>query len=236
MRSVSSRARTRLAARLVAAWLSVLASPPAFAQTPEPTAPGAPAAQPATAPDEPASSSTWSWTAAAALYVLPDDANYVQPMVAADRGRLHLEARYNYEAQQTLSAWAGMNFEAGDTVSLEFTPMFGVVTGDLDGVAPGFLLTLSAWKLTFYSESEYVFDASDEPEHFFYSWTELTIQPTDWFRTGLVTQRTRAYQSERDIQRGLLAGVSLWKGSLTTSVFEPFSGSPTVVVAFGVEF
>jgi hypothetical protein len=207
-----------------------MTAPPAFAQEPAPAAPGAPAAQPASA------TSAWSWTAAAAFYAVPDDPNYVQPMVAADRGRLHLEARYNYEAQKTFSAWAGMNFETGDTVTLEFTPMFGVVTGDLDGVAPGFLLTLSAWRLTFYSEGELVFDASDEAEHFFYNWAELTIQPTEWLRTGLVTQRTRAYRTERDIQRGLLAGVSFRNSSLTTSVFEPFAGSPTVVVQFGIEF
>ena len=224
---MSSRASPRLAAVLAAVWLCVPAASAVAAQEPAPPAPEAPAAS-----NEPA----WSWTAAAALYVLPDDANYVQPMVAADRGRLHLEARYNYEAQKTFSAWAGMNFETGETVTMEFTPMFGVITGELDGVAPGFLLTLSAWKLTFYSEGEFVFDASDEPEHFFYNWSELTIQPTEWFRTGLVTQRTRAYQADRDIQRGLLAGLSFWKGSLTTSVFEPFSGSPTVVVQFGVEF
>ena len=227
---MSSRARTGLAARLVAAWLCLLAASPAFAQGPEPAAPGAPAAQPASA------APAWSWTAAAALYAVPDDPNYVQPMVAADRGRLHLEARYNYEAQKTFSAWAGMNFETGDAVTLALTPMFGVVTGDLDGVAPGLLLTLNVWRLEFYSEGEYVFDLSDEADHFLYNWSELTIRPTEWFRTGLVTQRTRAYQAERDIQRGLLAGVNFRRASLTTSVFEPFSGSPTVVVAFGVEF
>jgi hypothetical protein len=211
----------------VVAWLLASAASPASAQEPAPPAPAAPA---------PASTPAWSWTAAAALYVLPDDANYVQPMVAGDRGRLHLEARYNYEAQKTFSAWAGLNFETGDTVALALTPMFGVVTGDLDGVAPGLLLTLNVWKLEFYSEGEYVFDLGDEGEHFLYNWSELTIQPTEWFRTGLVAQRTRAYQAERDIQRGLLLGVNIWNSSLTTSVFEPFSGSPTVVVAFGVEF
>ena len=200
---MSSRARPRLAAFLVAAWLCALATSPAYAQEPTPAAPEAPAAS--TAP-------AWAWTAAVALYAVPDEANYLQPMAAADRGLLHLEARYNYEAQKTFSAWAGMNFEAGETVTMEFTPMFGVITGDLDGVAPGFLLTLSAWKLTFYSEGEFVFDASDEPENFFYNWSELTIQPTEWFRTGLVTQRTRAYQTERDIQRGLLVGAELLEG------------------------
>jgi hypothetical protein len=224
---VSSRASSRLAAPIAAAWLCAVAASPAWAQAPAPAVPAAPTAAPSPA---------WSWTAAAALYVLPDDGNYFQPTVAADHGRLHLEARYNYEAQKSVSAWAGMNFETGDTVTLAVTPMFGVVAGELDGVAPGFLLTLNAWKLEFYSEGEFVYDLGDEPEHFFYNWSEFTIHPTAWFRTGLVAQRTRAYQADRDIQRGWLAGLAFGKGSLTTSVFEPFSGSPTVVVQFGVEF
>lgn len=221
---MSSSAKAGATARLLAVWLCLLAPSPAFAQDPAP------------APAKPSSAPTWSWSAAAAFYAVPDDPNYVQPTVAADRGRLHLEARYNYEAQKTLSAWAGVNFEVGDTVSLAFTPMFGVITGDLDGVAPGFLLTLSGWKLELYSEGEHVYDAGDETGNFFYNWTEFTIQATEWLRAGLVTQRTRAYQTERDIQRGLLVSVDVWKGSLTTSVFEPFSGSATVVVSFGVEF
>ena len=79
----------------------------------------------------------WSFAASAYTYVVPDDHDYVQPTVTADRGWLHLEARYNYEALDTGSAWVGYNFSGGETLAWEFTPMIGGVFGDTTGIAPG---------------------------------------------------------------------------------------------------
>ena len=74
------------------------------------------------------------------------------------------------------------------------------------------------------------------PESFFYNWSELTLAPLDWFRFGMVTQRTRAYQTDRDIQRGFLVGLSYKMVSFTTYVFNPDESKPTVVLAVGVTF
>jgi hypothetical protein len=49
-------------------------------------------------------------------------------------------------------------------------------------------------------------------------------------------QRTRAYESDRDIQRGFLVGFSYTPVDLTTYVFNPDKDKPTVVVAAGVNF
>ena len=54
---------------------------------------------------------------------------------------------------------------------------------------------------------EALIDTADTADSFFYNWSELTVAPVDWLRVGLVTQRTRAYRSDRDIQRGLIVGV-----------------------------
>ncbi len=179
----------------------------------------------------------WSGSASLAAYFIPDDSDYLQPAIVADRGWLHLEARYNYEAQKTASFWGGVNIElGGEHVSLSLTPMFGVVTGDTDGIAPGLRVLLSTWKLELYSESEWVFDSADETDSFFYTWSEFTLHPTDWLRFGTVAQRTRAYQTDRYIQRGLLAGV-MWRNlSVTYHLFEPFASQKTTVVSVGIEF
>ena len=95
-------------------------------------------------------------SASASTYVVPDDQDYVSPTVKADRGRLHLEGRYNYEGLGTASLWAGYTFSAGTDVAVAFTLMLGGIVGDTDGVAPGYLFDFSYRKLTFYSESEYV--------------------------------------------------------------------------------
>ena len=178
----------------------------------------------------------WSFSLAATTYVVPDEHAYVQPTITADRGWLHLEARYNYEALETGSAWVGYNFSGGEKLAWEFTPMIGGVFGDLTGLAPGYKGSLSWWKLELYSEGEYVYDTGHTSDSFFYNWSELTLAPVDWFRFGMVTQRTRAYQTDRDVQRGLLVGFSWRKVDLTTYVFNPDESKPTWVVAVGLNF
>jgi hypothetical protein len=197
-------------------------------------APGLAQAQQATPPPDPGPQ--WTGSADLAVYVVPDEANFIQPTVWADRNWLHLEARYNYEAQETGSLWVGANFELGERVTLSLTPMFGVVIGDADGVAPGLELTFTAWRLELYSEGEWVIDAGETTDSFYYNWTELSVQLTGWARAGFVAQRTRVYQSDRDIQRGILAGVQWKQATFTGHVFEPFSSTPTYVVSLSVEF
>jgi hypothetical protein len=130
----------------------------------------------------------------------------------------------------------GANFELGERVTLALTPMFGVVVGETNGVAPGLELTLNFWRLELYSEGEWMIDTDEKTDSFYYNWTELTLPVTGWLAVGLVTQRTRVYQSERDIQRGILAGVQWKQASLTGHVFEPFSSQPTYVISLAIEF
>ena len=178
----------------------------------------------------------WSFSASAYAYFVPDDREYVQPTFTADRGWLHLEARYNYEDIETGSVWVGYNFSGGEKLAWEFTPMLGGVLGNTTGIAPGYKGSLSWWKLELYSEGEYVIDPGDSSACFFYNWSELTLAPMDWFRFGLVTQRTRVYETDRDIQRGLLVGFAYRAVSLTTCVFNLDESRPTVVVAASLEF
>jgi len=184
----------------------------------------------------PASDSAWSGSASAYTYLVPDDTDYVQPTVSADRRRLHLEARYNYEAKKTGSAWVGYILSGGSTVEWEFTPLAGVVFGSTDGVAPGYKGSLTWRALSLYSESEYVIDTNASSDSFFYNWSELTVAPTESLRFGLVVQRTRAYQTDRDVQRGLIVGYSYRRAELTFCLFNPDEDKPTAAFSVGWGF
>jgi hypothetical protein len=194
-----------------------------------------PAGAPQAAADD---TSAGSWTLSAwVLGSFPADAsNYAQPTVTADHDHLHLEARYNYEALSTGSAWVGYNFSGGRTLTWEFTPILGGVFGDVAGIAPGYKASLAWKKLEFSSEGEYVIDTGDSSQSFVYNWSELSFSPIDWFRVGVVAQRTRAYHSDRDIQRGLLLGASFKSIDVTAYVLNPDDHRPTVVVAVAVRF
>src|SRR6188508_2752634 len=75
----------------------------------------------------------WSLSATLYPFVVPQSRDYVSPIVTADHGGLHLEARYNYEDMDTASAFIGWNFSWGEELSLELTPKIGVVGGRSEG-------------------------------------------------------------------------------------------------------
>lgn len=140
-----------------------------------------------------------------------------------DYKSLHIEPRYNYEAENTGSVFAGWKFEAEGKVSLAVTPMAGIVFGSLKGFAPGLELELSYKAFDFYSESEYVIDQAGSEFNFFYTWTELGYSPLEKFRTGISVQRTLLYQTALDLQRGVFAEYLFWKLTAGLHYFNPFS-------------
>jgi len=176
----------------------------------------------------------WAFAGSVYTYLVPDSREYVQPTFSADWHSLHLEARYNYESLETGSIWLGYNFAGGEKLAWEITPMLGGVFGNTTGIAPGYRGSLSWWKLELASEGEYVFDVGTLSKSFFYNWSELSLVPVKWFRFGLATQRTRLYKSDRDIQRGVLAGFRYGKAELTGYVFNPDESKPTFVFAFAL--
>ena len=74
------------------------------------------------------------------------------------------------------------------------------------GVAPGYEVTLSGWQLELYTEGEFLFESPGMPDSFSYTWSELSLSPTDWFRLGVGVQRTKLYEADFEIQRGFLVG------------------------------
>jgi len=205
-----------------------LAPMPVVAQSPAPVAAPAPAEAPA-AP-------SWSGEIDANVYLHVEDGDFVMPVVRADRGSLHLEGRYQYEDRRSFSAWAGWTFEAGTTVRLEVVPMAGVIAGRTNGVAPGLEISLSWKTLELYSEGEYVFDVEGRENDYFYNWSQLTWQASEWLGLGLATQRTRLYQSEPSIDRGILAAVTSGPVTLSVYGFNLGDDSPFAIVTVGIEF
>lgn len=186
-------------------------------------------------PPAPAAGTEWSFSASAYAYFVPDVDAFGVAVATADRGKLHLEARWQYEAPDSASVWAGAGFSGGTEVEWTLTPVLGLVLGDLDGVAPGYKGSLRWKSLALWSEGEYVFDFSGSEGNFLYNWSELTVAPAEWVRLGIATQRTRAYASDRDIQRGFVAAFTWKTATLAGYVLNP-DDDPTWIVSLGMEF
>ena len=180
-------------------------------------------------------SNAWSFTADLNLYFIPDDF-FVLPLFKADRDWMHLEGRYNYEDRETFSAWFGYNFSGGKKLEYTITPMVGGVVGLTDGVAAGLEFTLALGRFELYSESEYLFDVDTNENNFYYNWSDLTYSPTDWLWVGISGQRTRLYQTELDIQRGLILGGGWKNWELTTYFYNIGSDDPFILLTFSATF
>ena len=181
-------------------------------------------------------SSPWVYSLSTSGYIVPDSESYVSPDFSADRGRLHLEARYNNEALKTGSLWAGYNFSVGKRLVLDATPMVGGVFGTVNGIAPGYLITLTYKRIQLYSNGEYVIDAQNRSSSFFYCWNQITYSPLNWLQVGLAAQRTRVYQTSLDVQRGILLGFTYKKVTFSTTVFNFGWTTPTEVLSLGFSF
>jgi hypothetical protein len=183
---------------------------------------------------EPASEPDWAF-ALTAYPTLAEgaDNNYTSAVATADRGPLHLEARYSYEAVGARSAFVGWTFSGGETLTWEITPLLGGVWGPLQAIVPGVELSLAYGRFDFYLEGEYV-DDGDEP--YTYAWSELGFAAQDWLRIGVAAQRTRIFGDDREIQRGPFAQVSWDRFTLGGFWFNPGADDQILVGSIGVGF
>ena len=90
-------------------------------------------------------------------------------------------------------------------------------------------------KFDFYSESEYVFDFKTRENDFFYVYSEMALRPIQTIRTGMVVQRTKLFETERELERGIF-GEYYFKNfrgdssTLARSVLINFGSLPSVWV------
>jgi hypothetical protein len=219
--------------RTAASWCAALAAFATFAPVPVSAQTG----EPTPGPTLTGGGAPWSCSVSVYQYFEPEEADYLQPTVAADRGPLHLETRANYEDIDTASLWVGVNLGLEDGgVDLELTPMIAAVVGATDGIALGFELSLS-WKcLELTSEGEYVFDSGDSDASFFYSWSDLGIWPWDWLGVGVADQRTKTTGSDLETELGIFVAVAWNHASITAYVFGLDRNDPTVIVGADLSF
>ena len=180
--------------------------------------------------------SKWSFSASAYYYFVPDDENTLSVIGYADYKKLHLEARYNYEDKQTGSAFAGWRFETNGKNTFGATPMLGIVFGNTNGIAPGLELDATFKRFDFYSETEYVINFSGKEDNFLYTWGELSFKPLEALSIGFCYQRTLLYQTDLEVQRGIMAKYLAKKFNIGAYYFNPFSNDDLLTISLSIDF
>jgi len=163
--------------------------------------------------------------------------HYTSAIATADRGPLHFEARYNYEALGARSAFIGWTFSGGERIAWELRPLIGGAWGEIEALVPGLEASLAWGRVDVYVEAEYVRDRNKgRDDSYFYSWNELGYRAAEWLRLGLAAQRTRSYNNDRDIQRGPFAQLTRGRATLGAYWFNPGSADQVFVGSLGVTF
>lgn len=193
----------------------------------------APCASPAAEADTPLET---SFSLTGSYYAMRDEPDFGVGVAALNHGPLRFEARYNYEARKSTSLFAGWKFGGGNDVSYEVTPVLGGLFGDANGVIPGVEASVAWRNFDAYVEAEYVRNLDVGDDSYFYMWSELGWRPVEWLRLGLVGQRTRVVDTDRDIQRGVFAQVLLGAATISLYAFNPDTASRYVILSLGLGF
>ena len=178
----------------------------------------------------------WNFSAWAEYFIIPGEQDFFNPTFYARSDKLHFEGRYNYEDRNTASFWGGWRFKFGKGVKFVVVPMIGGVVGNINGIAPGLELEIMYKKFDFYSESEHVFDFNTKENNFFYMYSELAIRPIKAIRTGMITQRTRLYETDRELNRGVFGEYYFGRFRVGAFYFNPFADDNFLIASFSVDF
>ena len=178
------------------------------------------------------------WTLGASLfwYLAPGQRNFWVLNASADNGPAHVELRYHDEAIGTASGLIGWNFEWGEQLKLVLTPLVGCLIGDQGGPILGLNLALSWGPIFVSSQSEWLWEIQGGNGWFFYTWNEFDVRPWPWMRVGIVTQRTRLFQTAREYIFGPLIGFTVWKIQFSLFWFQPGGIDQTFAAKLEVSF
>lgn len=154
-----------------------------------------------------------------------------------DRKWLHTEIGFCEDDKNTFSAKAGYNFSGGRKLQYRITPLIGFMVGKSYGLLPGVSLVLNAGKFSFTgSSSIIVYSSSKSDESYIYGSYELDYSITDFLYAGVCLSRTKLYQTQRTLDPGFGAGLSLDGFTLSAYVYRLILDEPFYAVSLSYAF
>jgi hypothetical protein len=157
-------------------------------------------------------------------YIYKNNRNSIVPLVYYEtKNHWYSAARYNYEEDQTLSLQLGKKFSKHGIVSYSITPLAGWLSGKFNGMSIGTQAQMDAGKFSLSTEPEYCVQFNHPSTRFFYSWSELTIQASPLFYTGLALQATRENEKNLTADPGFVLAFSFKNFEIPLYFFKPSS-------------
>ena len=133
----------------------------------------------------------------------------------------YAEGRYNYEAEKTLSIYAGKTFEKRSIVSYTVSTLMGALFGTYKGFSIAVNTDLEYKKFFFSLQSQYTFSVKDRSANFIYNWGDLSYRVSPRLSAGLSLQQTNLYKTKAASEKGIFIKAAFGRWEFPLYVFNP---------------
>lgn len=133
----------------------------------------------------------------------------------------YIEGRYNFEANRTMSVYAGKTFEKKSAVSYSVSPVIGAVIGRFNGGSIGANGEADYKRYFFSSQLQYTFSMKNKTENFIYSWSDFSYRALNNIYAGFSVQQTNLYKEQCKLEKGVFIKALFDEWSLPLYVFNP---------------
>ncbi|MES1223335.1 MAG: hypothetical protein ABUT20_48015 [Bacteroidota bacterium] len=158
------------------------------------------------------------------------------PMIHIEtKNNWYAEIRYNYEADQTLSVFAGKSFYGGNKITYSITPLVGISAGLFSGASFATNADVEWDNFYFSSQSQFSRSFKKEIPDFFFTWSEAGYNISPNIFAGLALQYTRQLASN-EAEPGIMAGINFKNFSIPFYVFKPFHSGGYFVLGLNYEY
>lgn len=161
--------------------------------------------------------------------------NYLPMLHVQTSHHWYAEARYGYEAQNTISLCFGKTFSGGNRLTWSATPFVGGAAGKFYGALAGVNTELKYRKTSFSSQAQYSLSINSSNQSFIYSWSDVSQQLNSWWYIGLSLQHTCGTRFHK-LETGILTGFDLGNCVIPIYIFSPYNRSRYYVVGLNISW
>lgn len=146
------------------------------------------------------------------------------------------EIRYNYEALNTFSLNMGKTISIAKNNAITLTPFGGMVLGGMNGGNVGSNFNVEYQGLFFSAENQYTFSIAEKDQNFFYNWTEMGYQLSNFWFAGLALQYTKPFEVEQSWEPGVMMGLTYKNWTFPLYAFNPANSTRNFVLGINWEW
>jgi len=142
----------------------------------------------------------------------------------------YAEARYNFEAANSVSLYAGKTFEKQSKISYSLSTIGGIVMGDFKGGSIAVNADAGYKRISVSLQSQYTFSAEDRSLNYIYIWSDISLRFLHSVSAGFSLQQTNGCNTNVISEKGIFIKAEPGKWVFPLYIFNPLSNERYMVL------